>query len=146
MLLASLIISTTVPAMASASSSESLISSAKTYIGTPYKYGGTTTAGFDCSGYVQRVFSDDGISIPRATSSQYTTGTSVAKADLQTGDLVFFNTTGKGVSHVGIFIEGGNFIHSSTSQGVMISALDDPYYWGSRYIGARRVNDFTSTP
>ena len=134
------------PTAASASTSTSLISSAKTYIGTPYRYGGTTTSGFDCSAYVQRVFSDNGISIPRDTVSQYAKGTSVSKSDLETGDLVFFNTNGKRVSHVGIYMGDNNFIHASTSQGVMISSINDPHYWGSKYIGARRVENFASAP
>lgn len=143
LIMASLIISSAMPAAASADTLTSLISSAKTYIGTPYRYGGTTTSGFDCSAYVQRVFKDNGISIPRATTSQYTTGTAVSKSNLETGDLVFFNTNGKSVSHVGIYIGANNFIHTSTSRGVMISSINDPHYWGSRYIGARRVANFT---
>ena len=144
--MASLIISSAMPSMASASTSTSLISSAKTYIGTPYRYGGTTTSGFDCSAYVQRVFSDNGISLPRDTSSQYAKGTSVTKSNLETGDLVFFNTNGKSVSHVGIYVGENNFIHASTSKGVMISSINDPHYWGSRYIGARRVENLASAP
>ncbi|MFD1926808.1 NlpC/P60 family protein [Sporosarcina siberiensis] len=144
LIIASLIISTAVPTGASASTVTSLISSANNYKGTPYKLGGTTTAGFDCSAYVQRVFKDNGYSVPRDTRSQYATGTPVSKSNLQTGDLVFFNTSGKGVSHVGIYIGASNFIHASTSKGVMISSIYDPYYWGSKYVGARRVQNFTT--
>lgn len=145
--LASIVISTSIPAMASASSVTSLISTAKTYIGAPYKYGGNSIkTGIDCSAYTQLVFRENGTSIPRDTVSQYKLGTAVSKANLKAGDLVFFNTTGKRVSHVGIYIGSNNFIHASTSQGVMISSINDPYYWGSRYIGARRVKDFTPTP
>lgn len=139
-------ISTIMPSMASASSADSLITNARKYIGTPYKYGGTTSKGFDCSGYTQVVFKNSGISIPRTTGSQYASGKSVAKKDLKTGDLVFFNTTGRGVSHVGIYVGNSNFIHASTSQGVMISSINDPYYWGKRYLGARRVKDFSTQP
>lgn len=140
---ASILISTSIPSMASASSATNLVNTARTYIGIPYSYGGTTTSGFDCSGYTQYVFKQEGISLPRTTDQQFAMGTSVAKADLKTGDLVFFNTSGSGVSHDGIYIGSGKFIHSSSSKGVMISAINDPAYWGSRYIGARRVNDFT---
>jgi len=69
----------------------------------------------------------------------YASGKAVNKANLETGDLVFFNTTGKGVSHVGIYIGNGEFAHASTSRGVRVDKLNDPYYWGDRYIGAKRV-------
>ncbi|WP_262173889.1 C40 family peptidase [Saccharococcus sp. Marseille-Q5394] len=141
---ACLLISTSTHDTASASTSTSLVSTAKAYMGTPYKYAGTTTSGFDCSGYTQFVFKREGVSIPRTTTQQYSTGKSVAKSNLQSGDLVFFNTSGNGVSHVGIYIGSSNFIHASTSRGVMISSINDPAYWGKRYIGARRVSDFSA--
>lgn len=141
--LASLIISSSLPSMASANSTTSLVSTAKSYIGVPYSYGGTTTSGFDCSGFIQYVFKKEGKSLPRTTGQQYNMGKTVAKSALQTGDLVFFNTSGRGVSHAGIYIGANNFIHASTSKGVMISSINDPYYWGKRYIGARRVTDLT---
>lgn len=119
-----------------------LINIADDYIGVPYKWGGTTTSGFDCSGYVQYVFKKAGVNVPRTTSQQMSTGTAVSKANLQVGDIVFFNTSGRGVSHDGIYIGNNRFIHASTSRGVMISDLDDPYYWGSKYMGARRIVDF----
>lgn len=141
---ACLLISTSIYDTASASTSTSLISTAKAHIGAPYKYGGTTTSGFDCSGFTQYIFKKEGISIPRATTQQYATGKSVAKSNLQAGDLVFFNTSGRGVSHVGIYIGSSNFIHASTSRGVMISSINDPAYWGKRYMGAKRVTDFSA--
>lgn len=142
--LASLIISSSLPSMASANSATSLVSTAKSYIGVPYSYGGTTTSGFDCSGFIQYVFKKEGTSLPRTTGQQYNMGQAVAKSSLKTGDLVFFNTNGRGVSHAGIYIGASNFIHASTSKGVMISSIYDPYYWGKRYIGARRVTNLTS--
>lgn len=69
-------------------------------------------------------------------------GTSVKKSDLKTGDLVFFNTAGNRVSHVGIYVGSNRFIHSSTSKGVMISSVNDRAYWGKRYLGAKRVTNF----
>ena len=144
--LASLLISMSIPSMASADSTNTLTSTARSYIGTPYAYGGTTSSGFDCSGYTQHVFKQSGVSIPRTTGQQMAIGTAVSKSNLETGDIVFFNTSGKGVSHNGIYIGSGKFIHSSSSQGVMISSINDPAYWGSRYIGARRVKDFTPDP
>jgi len=130
--------------MASADTKNTLISTARSYIGTPYSYGGTTPSGFDCSGFTQHVFKQSGVSIPRTTGQQVAIGTAVAKSNLQTGDIVFFNTSGKGVSHNGIYIGSGKFIHSSSSQGVMISSINDPAYWGSKYIGAKRVKSFTN--
>ncbi|HHW39427.1 MAG TPA: C40 family peptidase [Bacillales bacterium] len=112
---------------------ENIIESAEKYIGTPY--GGD----FDCSGYVYKVFSENGIELPRSSDSQYKHGESVEKANLQKGNLVFFNTSGSGISHVGIYIGDNKFIHSATSQGVMVSKLDDSYYWAKRYVGAAKV-------
>ncbi len=142
--LASLLLSTSIPSMTSANSASSLVTIAQNHLGTPYSYGGTTTSGFDCSGFTQYVFKKAGVSIPRTTGQQYTMGTAVAKSNLQTGDIVFFNTSGKGISHNGIYIGSGKFIHASTSQGVMISSINDPAYWGSKYIGAKRVKNFTN--
>ena len=108
--------------------------------GIRYAYGGTTTAGFDCSGYVRYVFNQHGIELSRTSSGMYASGTKVDKSDLEEGDLVFFNTSGRGVSHVGIYIGDGNFAHASTSRGVRIDKLDDPHYWGKRYVGAKRIS------
>lgn len=121
-----------------------LTQTAYKYIGVPYVYGGSTTSGFDCSAFTQTVFKDLGFSIPRTTGGQYTTGQNIAKSNLQVGDLVFFNTMGSGVSHVGIYIGESKFIHSQTGQGVSVSSLNDPYYWGKRYLGAKRVAALTA--
>jgi cell wall-associated NlpC family hydrolase len=109
------------------------------YKGIRYKYGGTTTAGFDCSGYVQFVYKQLGVKLDRSTSAMYSKGTSVSKANLQVGDLVFFKTTAAKVGHVGIYIGNNKFIHSSTSKGVVVTDINDKYYWGKRYVGAKRV-------
>ncbi len=116
-----------------------IIATAKTLIGCPYKWAGSTPAGFDCSGFVQYVFGKHGITLPRVSRSQYSVGTAVAKKDLQPGDLVFFFSTNKNViTHVGIYIGNGEFIHSSSSYGVVITKLESSYYQ-TRYYGAKRV-------
>lgn len=112
---------------------------AEQYLNIPYRWGGTTTSGFDCSGYVYKVFNDLGIELPRNSKSQYQLGESVGKDELLPGDLVFFNTLGDGVSHVGIYYGDGKFIHSQSYKGVSITDLNDPKYWGARYVGAKRI-------
>ena len=119
-------------------SAEAIIATAKQYIGVPYVWGGSTPSGFDCSGFVQYVFARHGIALPRTSAQQYTVGTWVAKSNLRPGDLVFYNTSGSGVSHLGIYIGNGQFIHASTSRGVMISEMSNSY-WSARYYGARRI-------
>ena len=126
------------PAALNGVSAEAIIATAKQYIGVPYVWGGSTPSGFDCSGYIQYVFGKHGISLPRTSAQQYTVGTWVSKSDLRPGDLVFYNTSGSGVSHLGIYIGNGQFIHASTSRGVMISEMSNSY-WSARYYGARRI-------
>lgn len=121
---------------------DQLIPLAKKYVGVPYLWGGTTPSGFDCSGYITYVYKQLNKSLPRTTAGMYSAGISVKKSDLRPGDLVFFNTSGSGVSHAGIYIGEGKFAHSSSSRGVSISSLEDPYYWKPRYIGARRILDY----
>ncbi len=118
----------------------SIVDTAKQYLGVPYVWAGESPDGFDCSGFTQYVFKQHGISLKRTVSTQYRQGVSVKKSELQPGDLVFFkNTYKEGLSHVGIYVGDGNFIHTSSSKGVTITPLNNPY-WVGRYYGARRIN------
>ncbi|SDI03061.1 S-layer homology domain-containing protein [Alteribacillus persepolensis] len=121
------------------SKADGIIAEAKKHMGTPYSYGGTTPSGFDCSGFIGYVFEKEGVDLPRTASQQYNVGDSVSKSNLKKGDLVFFSGNGSSITHNGIYIGNGKFIHSASSKGVSISKVDDPYYWGSRYAGAKRV-------
>lgn len=111
-------------------------------IGTPYKFGGSKPEkGVDCSGFVRHVYKETSdITLPRTAKDMSREGEEVAEADLQPGDLVFFNTRKKPNSHVGIYAGNGEFVHASSqrSKQVTISRLKD-MYWSSRFNGARRV-------
>lgn len=110
------------------------------YLGTPYRYGGSSSRGTDCSGFVVLVFRSLGISLPHSAAAQFQRGKAVAKEDLRPGDLVFFqNTYVRGISHVGLYLGEGKFIHASVrGHKVRVDSLSDPYY-ASHYAGARRV-------
>ena len=117
---------------------DELVKSAEKYIGVPYKWGGTGSGGFDCSGLTQAVYSLNGLSVPRNSAAQYSQGSPVAKNKLLKGDMVFFATDGSGrVSHVGIYIGGGEFIHApSKGKTVCVEKLSNPYFLKT-YAGAR---------
>lgn len=117
---------------------EKIVAKAEMYLGAPYVWGGNSPSGFDCSGFTQYVFAQFGISLPHSAAAQAQMGTPVSKADLQPGDLVFFNTSG-GISHVGIYIGGDKFIDAASSD-VEIDNVDDPYYWSSRFVCACRID------
>jgi len=124
---------------------DDLLAEAQTYLGTPYRYGGMTRNGIDCSAFVLSVFGAvTGMNLPRVAASQAQEGEKIEKDQLQKGDLVFFSHQGRGrISHVGIVEEVSpegdvKFIHAATSKGVMISSLKDSY-WGPKYRFAKRV-------
>lgn len=119
-----------------AAMASNLTRNAMRFLGVPYVFGGTTTGGFDCSGYVQHVFAMMGVHLPRTADAQFDAAHRIKGRPIA-GDLVFFQTYTSGVSHVGISLGGDRFVHAS-GHGVMISSLHD-LYWANRYLGARRV-------
>ncbi len=126
--------------LAADNGASAVIDTAESLLGTRYIYGGTTTNGFDCSGYIQYIFAQHDVTLDRTAAQQYTyNGTSVAKSDLQPGDLVFFSSSSQTVGHVGMYVGDGQFIHSSSGAGkVIITSLNSSYYV-SHYVGAKRV-------
>ncbi len=112
------------------------------YRGARYRRGGTSSRGFDCSGFVKYVYSTKGIKLPHSSRDMYHCGSPVAKNDLRQGDIVFFvNTYRRGISHVGMYVGNGEFIHASTSRGgVRVDRLDSAYF-RNKYAGARRIKD-----
>lgn len=117
---------------------DTIVRTAEKYLKAPYRFGGESPKGFDCSGFVKYVYERHGKKLPRTADVQYKTGKKMDKASLKPGDLVFFTTYAPGASHVGIYSGNGRFIHASSSRGVMISRLDETY-WKPRYLGARRI-------
>lgn len=125
-------------------SDNALLSHVDEWYGTPYRMGGTSKGGVDCSAFVQAVYlSAFAVSLPRTARDQYSTSRIVSTTELKEGDLVFFNTRG-GVSHVGIYLQNNKFIHASTSYGVTVSDMFDPYYL-KRFVGAGRIEKSAAT-
>jgi len=121
-----------------------IVSEGKKLLGIPYRYGSSGPKSFDCSGFTSYVFKKAGIELPRTSKTQATVGKKVSKSDLQAGDLVFFDTSGKYngvITHVGIYIGGGQFIHASSGRNakkVVISDINTGYY-NEKFVTARRV-------
>ena len=133
-------LASTPPSAAGAARVDKLISTLESFLGTPYVWGGRTRRGTDCSGLSQAVYASVGIELGRRVRDQYKAGRKAARTKLRRGDLVFFVTIGKKISHVGVVTDGrkGEFIHGSSSRGVVRSLLKSNYY-RKRYAGARRV-------
>ena len=113
-----------------------LLADASGHIGVPYQWGGVSPSGFDCSGFIQYVFKQNGVSIPRTVREQWASMTPVTT--LKPGDIVFFETYTSGPSHNGIYIGNNQFIHAGSSTGVTIASLSSTY-WDTRYLGAKRI-------
>lgn len=114
-------------------------------LGAPYRSGGGTPSGFDCSGFTRWVFGGHGANLPHSSQAQFDLAGSHGykriwdRRELERGDLVFFRTTYAHVGHVGIYLGRGKFISSTSSSGVHVDSVWDSYYWGSRWVGATRV-------
>lgn len=123
------------------SQSSNLNSYVRQWLKTPYKYGGMSKNGVDCSGFSSRVMQDVfQVKIPRTAENQFENGKKISDSKRRAGDLVFFkNVRGRGVDHVGVYLGNNTFAHASTSAGVIISGLDEAYYQ-KRYVGACRYH------
>jgi len=120
---------------AESSRAETVVALAKRQVGAPYRWGGSSPSGFDCSGLVRYVYAQVGVSLPHNAAQQYRLGTEVTRDSLEPGDLVFFDR----LRHNGIYIGDGRFIHArQTGRGVNVARLDDGWY-ASRWSGARRL-------
>jgi cell wall-associated NlpC family hydrolase len=116
-----------------------LLDTALSYRGVPYRNGGSDPTGFDCSGFVQWVFAQHGVRLPRAVEDQYRLGSAIDRDAVQPGDLVFFETVSRGASHVGIALGGNQFVHAPSSRGVVRVESYTITFWKERFVGARRV-------
>ena len=114
-----------------------VLSTALALRGIPYRLGGSDLNGFDCSGFVQYVLARHAVAMPRTVAQQY--GVGERTRDVETGDLVFFQTVGRNASHVGIALDDETFVHAPNSRGVVRVDRLDSSYWSARFLGARRV-------
>ena len=122
------------------SSGEQIVGISKRLVGSPYRYGGESPNGFDCSGLVRYVYRKIGITVPHSSRLLYRQSHKVNLSNLQPGDLLFFNISKNKVSHVGIYAAKGQFIHApSSGKKVSIARLDNPY-WKQRLLGAGRFH------
>lgn len=121
--------------------SKPLLEAVDEWYGVRYRSGGNTKTGVDCSGFTLAVYTAVyGMMIPRVSREQYRISRKISTTELQEGDLVFFNTTGRGVSHVGVYLGNNKFIHASVSRGVMVNDLFETYYL-KRFVGAGRIDN-----
>ncbi len=114
-----------------------IVATAERCVGVPYRYGGESPDGFDCSGLVMYVYGKHGMVLPRTADAQYDEGARITVKALQPGDLVFFHTAGRGrISHVGIYVGDGEFIHAPRAGKTVSHARLDNSYWRKHYAGA----------
>ncbi len=118
---------------------DAITSTALEYLGVPYRWGGTTPRGFDCSGFTYYVFSRHGMELPRVAAHQYRVGKSIDRTSVEPGDLLFFETIAEGPSHVALALDGDQFVHAPARRGQVRVERLSSHYWASRYLGARRV-------
>ena len=116
-----------------------VVETALALVGAPYLNGGADPSGFDCSGFVEYVFAQNGFSLPRDVQQQWRVGQPVPRPDLRPGDLVFFSITGGGPSHVGIAAGSDTFVHAPSSRGRVRTEQLSTGYWSRRFVGARRI-------
>ena len=123
---------------APAAGASSVLAAVRSQVGAPYAWAGVGPASWDCSGLTRWAFRSVGIELPRTTYGQIGTGVPVSRANIQPGDLVFFDIDGSGPSHVGVATSATTVISATSSQGVIEHTIGGPY-WGAHYLGSRRV-------
>ena len=127
------------PVSRNSGNSNTIRAAASRYLNIRYVLGGTGAGGIDCSAFTRAVLQQLGVSLPRTARAQYGVGNTVSRGNLQSGDLVFFNTLGRGVSHVGVYLGNGQFANANSYNGRTVIEAMTTTYWATRYIGARRV-------
>ena len=115
---------------------DSIVKSALSLVGTPYRYGGSSTKGFDCCGFVMYVYALNHISVPRTSREQFSSAKPIDLDDIQKGDLLFYRINSKAISHVGIYIGDGQFVHSSVPGSYVRVERIDQEYWEKYFAGA----------
>lgn len=123
-----------------AAAAYALVGTALEFRGVPYRNGGSSPEGFDCSGFTQYVFAQHGLILPREVRDQFGVGKSVRIDELRPGDLIFFTTTAPGASHVAIAVGGNAFVHAPSSTGVVRVERLSSRYWSARFVGVRRLS------